>query len=232
MQLFLVTIIILLAAFSATCRAQDIIVKLNSEEIECSVSEILSDVIVYSRLPPADTSLTRIGQDQVFMILYANGNREYFTHLSNMQTEDGTAEDSVSRNCTSMGFGIGATYSFAGLRFQHRFGIESQLAIYGGVGFFPESSLGFSTGVKYYVWGDLYASLGVGPSREVQEYEYINGIEIYRGTYVQYGPHVLFGGDWHSGSEFGFGVNIAIGADFPAFKDVLPTMDIGIFLKW
>lgn len=61
---------------TSIARAQDIIVKTNKTEIKAKVTEITETVIKYKKWENQDGPLYNITRSEVFMILYANGQRE------------------------------------------------------------------------------------------------------------------------------------------------------------
>lgn len=67
---------ILFLSGTYNCLAQDIIVKNDRSEIKVKVVEILEDVIKYRNWEHQDGPLYNLSKGEIFMILYANGQRE------------------------------------------------------------------------------------------------------------------------------------------------------------
>lgn len=71
----LIVLILFLAAF---LNAQDIIYKTDGSEIQSKVIEISEDLIKYKKFSNLDGPLYSIAKNEVFMIVYENGEREVF----------------------------------------------------------------------------------------------------------------------------------------------------------
>ena len=59
--------------------AQDVIIKVDKEEIKAKVIEINQQVVKYKRFDSLDGPIYNVTKDQVFIIIYQNGRRETFT---------------------------------------------------------------------------------------------------------------------------------------------------------
>ena len=71
----LIVLFLFLAAF---LNAQDIIYKTDGSEIQSKVIEISEDLIKYKKISNLDGPLYSIAKNEVFMIVYENGEREVF----------------------------------------------------------------------------------------------------------------------------------------------------------
>jgi len=77
MQIILSRSLVAALLFIASiARAQDIIVKINKTEIKAKVTEITETTIKYKKWENQDGPVYNIARSEVFMILYANGQRE------------------------------------------------------------------------------------------------------------------------------------------------------------
>ena len=70
--------LLLALVFSFVVRGQDIIYKTDGTEIKAKVIEIDENVVKYKNFDQLDGPLRSIGKIQVFLIIYANGQREKF----------------------------------------------------------------------------------------------------------------------------------------------------------
>lgn len=226
MRSYVVAVVLLLTSFTCAV-AQDIIVLRNGEEIECIVKVIGEEEIDYVLRNQPNGPMRRVDKQNVFSIVYANGAREY---ISTLDVKD-KAQDSLGRldNYTSFGIGIGLSYSGYGIRLQQRFGSDSEYALFVSMGTL-ESEFGFVVGGKYFVWGDVYTSVAVGPAGIIEQTHIPTGLVV--DSWLVYGPIVKLGGDWHYAEEFGFGLNFGLGVAIPEFNRFDPAFDLGIFLKW
>ncbi|MGJ8666591.1 MAG: hypothetical protein ACSHW7_09515 [Patiriisocius sp.] len=73
-------------------RAQDTIIKTNQEEIEAKVIEITDSTIKYKIWLRQEGPIYNINKDEVFMILYASGDKEYYTD----KKKDAKTEETVN----------------------------------------------------------------------------------------------------------------------------------------
>lgn len=81
---------ILFLSGTCNCLAQDIIVKNDRSEIKVKVIEILEDVIKYRNWEHQDGPLYNLSKGEIFMILYANGQREMIKQPPVSFTNSGT----------------------------------------------------------------------------------------------------------------------------------------------
>ncbi|UAY52641.1 porin family protein [Ferruginibacter albus] len=72
-QIYLIGMLLL---FHFLGKSQDVIIKNDKSEIKCKVTEITDDVIKYKRWELKDGPIYNIKKQEVFMILYENGQRE------------------------------------------------------------------------------------------------------------------------------------------------------------
>lgn len=72
---------LLIIFLSNIIHAQDIVVKLNNDEIKTKIIEITDETIKYKEFDFQDGPIRNIKISEVFMVLYENGKREKFTAL-------------------------------------------------------------------------------------------------------------------------------------------------------
>lgn len=77
-------------SFTLAAKAQDIIVKLDKSEIRCKVAEITPETIKYKKWEMPDGPLYNIARSDVFMIIYANGQREVIRQSQTAQAAGST----------------------------------------------------------------------------------------------------------------------------------------------
>lgn len=73
--------LLLIIFLSNIIHAQDIVVKLNNDEIKTKIIEITDETIKYKEFDFQDGPIRNIKISEVFMVLYENGKREKFTAL-------------------------------------------------------------------------------------------------------------------------------------------------------
>ena len=73
--------LLLIVFLSNIIHAQDIVVKLNNDEIKTKIIEITDETIKYKEFDFQDGPIRNIKISEVFMVLYENGKREKFTAL-------------------------------------------------------------------------------------------------------------------------------------------------------
>ena len=71
----LILIVLLLTGYSAT--AQDLIIKMDKKEVKAKVLEVAEDVIKYKKFEKLDGPTYSIKREEVFMIIYKDGTKEY-----------------------------------------------------------------------------------------------------------------------------------------------------------
>lgn len=79
--LIILLFLILLSSFAA--EGQDVIVKSDKTEIKAKVAEVTETAIKYKKWEMQDGPLYNINKNDVFMVIYANGQRETFTAVKN-----------------------------------------------------------------------------------------------------------------------------------------------------
>lgn len=91
-RLFYLCILIGSIFISQTAWAQDIIIKRNADEIEAIVKEIGINTVTYKRYSNPNGPDYTISKSEIFMIKYANGEKEVFTtsksNTANIQVSD------------------------------------------------------------------------------------------------------------------------------------------------
>lgn len=73
-------ILLVLLIISTASKAQDIIVKNDKTEIKSKVLELTEEVIKYKKFEMLEGPTYSINKAEVFMVLYANGTKEYIDH--------------------------------------------------------------------------------------------------------------------------------------------------------
>lgn len=97
-------LIILLTLLSSVVNSQDIIYNVNKTEIKSKVIEITQETIKYKEWGNQDGPIYNIPKDEVYMVQYQNGKKDYFDndpHTQNIKKsnsiEDGFGEPKKSR---------------------------------------------------------------------------------------------------------------------------------------
>jgi hypothetical protein len=99
-------LILLCTLFFNTVQSQDVIIKTDQSEIKAKVIEILEDKIKYKKWERLDGPVYNISVDDVFMILYKNGDREFFNQQKTTpQTETNTNQNSQTTTAMANIFG-------------------------------------------------------------------------------------------------------------------------------
>lgn len=239
-----------------TIIAQDIIMKLNNDEVKAKIIEITDENIRYKEFDFQDGPTRNIKTSDVFMILYENGKREKFTAVNEqppktvVKKETPKEEITVSESPKSdydgkyfmLGIGYGNSYGGSGLRAQWRFGGVQGFGFHVGGGYLPEADVFLaSAGIKFFPYKNLYinAQFGLLGNEEYYEY-YNNGYDSY--SYYEenllYGPSVLLGGDWSWGGRVGFGFNAGLGASYALnvesdyFDEIMLAIDLGFVVRF
>lgn len=238
--------------FSQPLFSQDIVITTEQKEIICQVIEITSEDIKY-RLLDDENLLRSISKSKVFLIIYENGKREYF---SRAQNEDNTIKVSSSqilnsvKNSHYIGIGAGRGYGFIGIRYQYRLITNKDkpdfhnIAFHSALGTVPlyDESLNkimVAGGIKYYPYKGLYVNAIIGATHiEDNPGYWEDGLDVDRYNTV-YGTSLLIGADLDWGDEsFGYGLNIGLGItrDFNKIRRSeflnLYALDFGLFVRF
>lgn len=91
MKLYKIFILLAVTASSIAANAQDIIVKNDKTEIKSKILEITEAVIKYKKFEMPDGPIYNINKTDVFMVLYANGTKEYIENKTNPNAPQQTA---------------------------------------------------------------------------------------------------------------------------------------------
>lgn len=254
--------ILLLGFASQLVFAQDVIYKLNGEEIKSKVIEITDDYIKYKKYDYEDGPLRNIKIDDVYMIIYENGQKEKFTikkeqkkpkevtptAKNEIQTADNTKIEKVERssydgNYFMIGVGYGNSYGGIGTRIQFRVGGNFGFGMHAGVGYFPGlgGAVLASGGIKIFFYRGLYFNTqfgltGIEEYTETRYYYDGDDYEYYYESHTLYGISLMTGGDWTWGNPVGFGFNAAMGATYnfnvERFSNFSPAVDLGFIIKF
>lgn len=82
-----------------TIHAQDVIVKTDKSEIKSKVTEITETSIKYKKWDNVDGPMYNIAKDEVFMIIYANGQREVIK--KDVPATNGTSSQSLQQSTST-----------------------------------------------------------------------------------------------------------------------------------
>ncbi len=96
-RLFYLCILIGSIFISQTAWAQDIIIKRNADEIEAIVKEIGINTVTYKRYSNPNGPDYTISKSEIFMIKYANGEKEVFTDTPSVEEQKQAAEAEMQR---------------------------------------------------------------------------------------------------------------------------------------
>ena len=77
-KLFLLAAVLLLTTYCQLCFAQDFIVKKTGDEMKAKVIEVMTSEIKYKKFDNLDGPSYTISKSEVFMIRYANGEKDVF----------------------------------------------------------------------------------------------------------------------------------------------------------
>ncbi|MER2996919.1 hypothetical protein [Pontibacter populi] len=89
-------LILLSCLLAQVAMSQDVIVKINGEELKANVQEITTTDIIYLSADTTDTLNYSLAKTEVFMIRFANGTKEVFTeNLPSETTNETTIVDPV-----------------------------------------------------------------------------------------------------------------------------------------
>lgn len=90
----MLALLCLILTVSFNSNAQDIIVKTNQEEIKAKIIEVGTDAIKYKKTSMKDGPSFVIRKQEVFMIIYADGSREFMNDPSRKETTSSSSTSS------------------------------------------------------------------------------------------------------------------------------------------
>jgi hypothetical protein len=93
-----VYLIAILALIVKVSKAQDVIVKKNTDEIECKVVEIEEGNLKYRKFSSLDGPIYNISTDDIFMVKFENGEKEVFTTKEKTVATEKTNNTSILPN--------------------------------------------------------------------------------------------------------------------------------------
>jgi hypothetical protein len=218
--------------------SQDLIITIDQKEIQAKVIEIASDEIKYRHSDDGEL-IRSIRKSDVFVIIYENNRREYFS-IAN------TASNSSRLKRHLFGAGAGRSYGYLGVRYQYRFLLNSEkpdfnnFAIHGAIGVSPYYTEAmrktmFAGGIKYFPYKDLYVNAVIGTTHVENTQTHMHW-NFYN---VVYGASLLVGTELDFGDEvLGYGVNIGLGVtqDFNKTRPIQYinrfALDVGFFVRF
>ena len=258
----LILILLLIGLSSNFVSAQDIILKLNGDEIKSKVIEISSETIKYKEFYFPEGPTMVIKTTEVFMIKYENGRKDLINEANNsvaiprqkIPMEAVKKRDPYDGNYFMLGIGTGPSYGGVGIRSQFRFGGTTGFGIHAGIGTSPGAgpweetapfgggdpeSIHASAGIKFFPYKGIYINTQFGLFGKNYYYDYYydyygNG-EFVGTEYVIYGPSLLTGVDMEWGDKIGFGFNAAIGVSFLIGgwnNEFVPVADLGFIIRF
>ncbi len=96
-RLYFICILLSCIVATQTAWAQDIIIKRNADEIEAIVKEIGIHTVTYKRFSNPDGPDYTISKSEIFMIKYANGEKEVFTDTPSVEEQKQAAQTEMQR---------------------------------------------------------------------------------------------------------------------------------------
>lgn len=96
-RLYFICILLGCIVATQTAWAQDIIIKRNADEIEAIVKEIGIHTVTYKRFSNPDGPDYTISKSEIFMIKYANGEKEVFTDTPSVEEQKQAARTEMQR---------------------------------------------------------------------------------------------------------------------------------------
>lgn len=234
--------------FGGLVSAQDLIIKVDGEEIQTKIIEVTSNEIRYRLYDQPEGPVRSISKSEVFLVIYEDGRRESFsTEVTEEQlveeVEDVEDVEDVEEvrtpstpggykgNFVAIGVGYGVSYGGLGTRFQWRVGGNVGFGLNAGLGLNVVDAVGLqlSGGVKFYVFQGIYINTQFGIFQR-SYYDYYYGYDEY---YIDVGPSVLVGVDWTWGRKVGFGFNAALGfTRLIDDEEMLLASDVGFVIRF
>lgn len=230
-----ILLLLLIGLSSNLIIAQDIILKLNGDEIKSKVLEISSETIKYKEFDFQDGPTRIINISDVHMIIYESGRREIFTTLTSQRTqEDSDLNNGNQGDYFTLGVGLGNSYGDLGLRIQYRMGGKQSFGFHAGIGYTPDAAILTSVGVKFFPSRNFYLNTQFGLTGTFREWYHIGGWWTYDDYYL-YGPSFLVGGDWLWGRKKRFGLNAGFGITYHinwVDDPISPALDLGFVVRF
>lgn len=110
-KLSLVFLVVLISQLSL---AQDIIIKKNTDEIECKVVEIEEGNLKYRKFSSLDGPIYNISTDDIFMVKFENGEKEVFTTKEKTLATEETNNTNILPNrlqAIRLGYSVGNIFN-------------------------------------------------------------------------------------------------------------------------
>lgn len=228
--------LLLTGLFNGLVSAQDLIVKIDGEEIKSIIVEVTSNEIKYKLYDYQEGPVRSISKSEVFLIIYEDGRRESFsTEVTEEPREEvrSTTEgkSGYKGNYVSIAAGIGVSYGGLGTRFQWRTGGNVGFGLHAGLGLNVSEPVGLqlSGGFKFFPFQGIYINSQFGIFQNYY-YDYYYGWDEY---YIDYGPSFLAGVDWVWGNKVGFGFNAGLGFTYVIDgEEVWFAGDMGFIIRF
>lgn len=233
----IIVIIITFFSLSSVAKAQDVIVRNDKSEIKVKVTELSDLTIKYKKWDNQDGPLYNIAKSDVFMIIYANGQREIMKQIQSM-TSGGTqtAENNSRKDLASSleetvnNAAIDTTVDYKNIKMKYKptrflywldsppttLGIQQEIRII-------KNTLNIGTQIDFFfvsgsskILYSFYASPYLSLNRLVGNYQnqnkglFINGKVGYSSLSVQYEGETTIDG----GLMLGFGADYFISKSF------------------
>ena len=93
-----VYLIVILALIFTVSKAQDVIIKKNTDEIECKVVEIEEGNLKYRKYSNLEGPIYSISTDDIFMVKYENGEKEVFATEQKAVVIEETKDTAITPN--------------------------------------------------------------------------------------------------------------------------------------
>ncbi len=203
-----ISIVLFLGLLCNIINAQDVIIKLNGDEINSKIIEISSKSIKYKVFDFQEGPDRIIELDEVSKIKYENGRIEVINTVKESPTPVvvekshvpqekpavvSVKKDSYDGNYFMLALGIGPSYGGSGMRVQGRFGGTTGFGIHAGIGYNQDAEpwyegpfgIGYdeihaSAGLKFFPYKGIYINTQVS---YLGKYRYYYGYDSYYGGY-------------------------------------------------
>jgi hypothetical protein len=241
----IIAVIIIFISLVSGAKAQDVIVKTDKSEIKAKVVEIADLSIKYKKWDNQDGPLYNIAKADVFMIIYANGQREIIKQVQKMntgstQTVSNNSNTGLANSLQEAGndASIDTTVEYKNIKIKYRptrilywfdtppttLGIQQEMRI-------VKNTLNIGTEVDYFfvsgasqILYSLYASPYLPLNRLMKNYQnqdkglFINGKIGYSSLSVQIGGTTATEGGLMLGFGADYFISKSIGISLAGFK--------------
>lgn len=221
------TFILFLGFICGTMTAQDIIFKIDGEEISAKIIEITTDAVKYKLYDFQEGPLRSISKSNVFLIIYENGKRESFGNVDTPrpreeETVSITTQDGYRGSFISVSIGYGRSYGGLGTRIEGRIGSNVGVGFHGGLGFYYNEEFWFDegprwgVGVKFFPYRGIFigTQFGFFDYKRYRDYDYYYDYDYDYYYTTDFGPTFMAGIDWAWGDKVGFGIDVGAGFSY------------------